>query len=154
MPLERLPTAGVTVAADGYGIDGFDDAERLGLRLPCLALAYDMNGRGANDDAELALRRLAPQVPAGTSIGALSAFRDLMAREMPDVDVDHLTGPLSPAWVELPLGALDAMTSGTPPHEGLDVDALVTPEPEETWWFLPGADLVWISDDSERDGAW
>jgi len=189
--LDRLTAAGVTVAANGFGSDGFDDADRLGLRLPCLVLAYRMrpsetNGDvslprftsarswfalshrveprpmsryetavvtplAINGDAELALRRFSPQVRSGTTVGALSAFRELAAVELPDIDVDRVTGPLSPAWVKLPLDALASMTRGTA-DEGLDVDTLVEADDDATWPFLPGAALIWIADDLDDDG--
>jgi hypothetical protein len=189
---DRLTAAGVTVASDGYDVAGFDDANRLGLRLPCLALAYavrasDTDGDAPlprcaptrtwfalshrvaprpllryetaivtplaiNSDSELALRRLSPRVPSGATVGALSAFRELAAVELPGIDVDNLTGPLSPAWVELPLAALASMTRGTV-DEGLVVDELVHAADDTTWWsFAPAAHLVWITDDLDHDG--
>lgn len=191
--LARLTAAGVTVAADGYATDGFDDAERLGLPLPCLALAYrtsasEMNGDvslprftaertwfalchrteprpmsryetaivtplAIDDAAELALRRLTPRVPTGSTVGALSVFHELMVIELPGIDVDHLTGPLSPAWVKLPLDALGSMTGGTPDAD-LDVEELVATDPAAPWPWLPHPELVWITDDIDHDHGW
>ncbi len=51
--IDRLTAAGVTVAANGYDTNGFDDADRLGLHLPCLALAYGVSAGEMNGDVPL-----------------------------------------------------------------------------------------------------
>jgi hypothetical protein len=96
--------------------------------------------------AELALRRTAPRVPLGDTIGAHTEFSALMAEEFPTLDIGTLNGRLSPSWLRLPLEPLALLTDGTTDAH-LDLAALVDHEgfgPFPNWWHL-----VWITDEVE-----
>ncbi len=98
--------------------------------------------------AELALRRLGQQVPTGASVGAHADYLTLMAERFPAIDVRRITGPLSPAWVPLPIEALATLAVGTP-DATLNLDELAKSEefgPFATWWRL-----VWITDETDSD---
>jgi len=100
------------------------------------------------DAAELSLRRVAPRVRAGDSVAAMAHFRDVVREELPEVDVGRLRGPLSPAWVPLPIDAIGTFCAGTA-DEALVVDHLVTTDDDRFGW--PRFELAWISNDLDLD---
>ena len=94
---------------------------------------------------DLSLRRLAPCVPAGRSVAAYCAFRDLVAEDLSTVDVGRLTDELSPAWVSLPVEAIPSLCADTT-DDRVDLEALVTVERAKRrslWW--PRWELAYIT---------
>lgn len=103
-----------------------------------------------NDAAALSLHRLAPRVPTGRSVAAFADFAELMALELPEVDVGPLRDPLSPAWVPLPASAIPILCRGTD-DERIDLDSLA----EHEGWGPWGAHwkLAWVTD-REGESDW
>lgn len=97
--------------------------------------------------AELALRRTAPRVPTGESIGHHVAFATLMAEELPAIDISRLSGHLSASWLRLPIDELAHLAEGTRDAE-LDLATLAH---TDSGFGLFGVswDLVWITDHAE-----
>ena len=103
---------------------------------------------------DLSLRRLAPRVPTGRSIASCCAFRDLVAEDMPTVDVGRLTDELSPAWVSLPLEAIASLCADTA-DERIDLDTLVTvARAKRRWLWWPHWQLAYITQYEGESDWW
>ncbi len=150
-----LPTLALAINVHDNSVDGWTfDARR-----PWHALTHRVEPRPMSryesaivspvmvgPAAELALRRTAPRVPLGDTIGVYAAFGALMAEEFPSLDIGTLNGRLSPSWFRLPLESLAMFTDG-PTDAALDLAAVADYE-----GFGPFPDrwqLVWITDEAE-----
>ena len=99
-----------------------------------------------NPAADLALRRTAPRVPTGRSVGAYRSFHDLLATELPGIDVSGITDELSPAWLPLPISTVAQLCAGT---EDADVDLENLSERTDAkhpWLFGPTWVLAYITE--------
>lgn|GEM_PF-2323629 len=133
--LGRLTAAGVTVAANGFGSDGFDDADRLGLRLPCLVLAYRMRPSETNGDVSL------PRFTSARSWFALS--HRVEPRPMSHYETAVVTPLAINSDAELALRRFSPrVRAGT----------TVETDDGATWPFQPGAELIWVADELDDDG--